>query len=95
MNLIPCALECRHQKEGYCGLETTAAVTNTAGGCPYFVKKQVGAALGYSLRLPEAPAFAEGGCPPYAAGLIGGIDDPLSDPEQPEPRAEPAGEDPS
>ena len=89
MNLIPCALECRHQKEGYCGLETTAAVTNAAGGCPYFVKKQVGAALGKSLRLPEAPAFAGDGCPPYAAGLTGGIADPLSDAEQPESRVAP------
>lgn len=89
MNLIPCALDCDHQKEGYCGLETTSAVTNTAGGCPYFVKKQVGAPNRENLRLPDAPVFVRGGCPPYAPGLSGGIADPLSDAVQPEIRVEP------
>lgn len=89
MNLIPCALACRHQKDGYCGLETTAAVTNTAGGCPYFIKKQVGSAKRENLSLSAAPVFVEAGCPPYAPGLTGGIDDPLSDAEQLETRVEP------
>ncbi|MCI8360552.1 MAG: hypothetical protein HFE86_04340 [Clostridiales bacterium] len=82
MNLIPCARPCSHQQEGYCGLETTSAVTNTAGGCPYFVKKQVGAATKEALRLPASPVYARGDSPPYApdaAGLVSGITDPLSD----------------
>lgn len=82
MNLIPCARPCSHQQDGYCGLETTSAVTNTAGGCPYFLKKQVGVATKEAVRLPAAPVYARGDSPPYApdaAGLTGGIADPLSD----------------
>ena len=82
MNLIPCAKKCAHQSEGYCGLETTSAVTNTAGGCPYFLKKQVGTASKEAMTLPVSPVYARGDSPPYAPsapGLVGGIADPLAD----------------
>lgn len=38
MNLIPCALNCTNQKDGYCNQCGTPVVTNVSGGCPHFVE---------------------------------------------------------
>ena len=39
MSIIPCALDCIHQQDGYCCLETTSQVTNTSGGCAHYEHK--------------------------------------------------------
>ncbi|MCL1867038.1 MAG: hypothetical protein FWF82_06480 [Oscillospiraceae bacterium] len=37
MNMIICNEKCRHQKEGYCGLNGTAQITNAlASPCCYY-----------------------------------------------------------
>ncbi|MCL2108454.1 MAG: hypothetical protein FWH20_03800 [Oscillospiraceae bacterium] len=37
MNLIICNESCRHQKEGYCGLEGSSQITNAlASPCCYY-----------------------------------------------------------
>lgn len=39
MTLIPCNEECAYQKDGYCTLETAAAITDcTQSGCVHKVK---------------------------------------------------------
>lgn len=38
MSIIPCASQCKYQKEGYCTLSSTAEITNVNGECPYIVK---------------------------------------------------------
>ncbi|GHU81480.1 hypothetical protein AGMMS50284_1390 [Clostridia bacterium] len=41
MTFIPCDCKCKHQKDGYCSLETASAATNsTKIGCAYFVDKE-------------------------------------------------------
>lgn len=37
MSMIQCAKPCIYQKDGYCHLDNTAPVTNTCGGCAYFL----------------------------------------------------------
>jgi len=60
MSIIPCAESCRHQADGYCMLEKTAAVTNTRGGCPH---KEAPAAV---KRPPGNPGGGVGGQGPPA-----------------------------
>lgn len=39
MSLIPCDDDCVYQKDGYCQLDTPAAVTNhTEKGCVHYIK---------------------------------------------------------
>lgn len=37
MSIIKCAKTCKYQKDGYCGLDTVGKITNTLGGCPYYL----------------------------------------------------------
>lgn len=57
--MIPCAEKCQYQKDGYCGLESVTAVSNTNGGCAYYKRKSGGPAkepLQDSLNsFPDAP----------------------------------------
>ena len=39
MSIIPCANNCTYQNDGYCNLETIAAVSNVDGGCPHYTSR--------------------------------------------------------
>lgn len=36
MGIIPCALKCRYQYDGYCGLESCTTAGENGHICPYF-----------------------------------------------------------
>ncbi len=36
MNLIPCAKDCKHQLDGYCGLKGIETVTGSANDCCHY-----------------------------------------------------------
>lgn len=38
MSLIPCDDDCIYQVDGYCKLESPAAITNHLGGCVHYIK---------------------------------------------------------
>ena len=41
MNLIPCAEDCLHQREGYCALHGSSPVSATPrNGCSYYQSRQ-------------------------------------------------------
>ena len=64
MNLIPCGADCKHQREGYCCLEQPSAVTNSEGGCAYYVEKDTPSHL-----VPEAD-LPPHGIPPFSTWII-------------------------
>ena len=40
MNLVLCNRNCKHEKNGYCGMNSPSSVTNSAGnGCLYYTNK--------------------------------------------------------
>lgn len=58
MNLIHCALNCKYQKDGYCGLERPEAVNLTSNDCPYFKSTDNGDSL---LKVIDAYELNSGG----------------------------------
>lgn len=50
MNLIHCALNCKYQKDGYCGLESPKSVNLTSSDCPYFKSTDNGNRL---IEIPD------------------------------------------
>jgi len=41
MSIIQCAKNCQHQENGYCMLEKISVITNTLGGCPHYLLKDL------------------------------------------------------
>ncbi len=41
LSLIQCALDCRHQKDGYCFLENIETLSSINDICPYYKLKNV------------------------------------------------------
>ena len=52
--MIPCSLDCTHQKEGFCGLKVAASACCADGLCPHYLKK----------RNPPAVSHKESRHPP-------------------------------
>lgn len=40
MNIIPCSLHCKFQKEGYCNLDHTTKVNSISERCAYYVDRR-------------------------------------------------------
>ncbi len=38
MGIIQCALNCRHQKDGYCFMDTATSIKSADVPCPFFEK---------------------------------------------------------
>lgn len=56
MCLITCNLNCAHQQDGYCTLNSVAAVTCTEKNtCPHFVKKEMN-----TSAIPKKPQMLHG-----------------------------------
>lgn len=56
ISLIPCAKDCEYQTDGICGLESCAPVTNSAGGCPYYIQMtEKSPSSGDRQSVPGAP----------------------------------------
>ncbi len=41
MSIIQCAKDCEHQRDGYCMLDKIGVITNTKGGCPHYLSKDM------------------------------------------------------
>ena len=39
MKMIQCILDCKYQRDGYCGLETISTVNSLKSECPHYDKK--------------------------------------------------------
>lgn len=54
MTIIPCNLNCKHRKNGYCSLSACEIITNSSGfGCPYFIKKRANRSVGQVFGKAE------------------------------------------
>lgn len=60
MTIIPCNLNCKHRKNGYCSLSACEIITNSGGlGCPYFLKKSEKSVGGAKLLQDRGDANRE------------------------------------